>query len=85
MNLKDGLYFFPDSRKFSLYGFYKNRVTDFSKASGGELLVDFLDFNIRKVILLAKSVEMSSSEETIMSIGDLGIDDCTAFFDQAYD
>lgn len=79
MNLKDGLYLFPDSKKFSPYGFYKNRVTDFGKASAGELLVDFLDFDIKKVILLAKSVEMFSSEETIMSIGDLGIYDCTAF------
>ena len=62
VNLKDGLYLFPDSGKFSLYGFYKNRVTDFGTANGGELLVDFLDFDIRKVILLAKSVETFSSE-----------------------
>ena len=78
MNLKDGLYLFPDSKKFSPYGFYKKRVTDFGKASAGELLVDFLDFDIRKVILLAKSVEAFSSEETIMSICDLGTDNCTA-------
>ena len=79
VNLKDGLYLFPNSRKFSLYGFYKNRVTDFGTASSGELLIAFLDFDIRKVILLAKSVETFSSEETIMSIGDLGTDNCTAF------
>ncbi len=79
VNLKDGLYLFLDSKKFSLYGFYKNCVTDFGTASSGELLVDFLDFDIRKVILLAKSVETLSSEETIMSIGDLGTDNCTMF------
>ena len=79
VNVKDGLYLFHSSGKFSLYGFYKNRVTDFGNASSGELLVDFLDFDIREVIRLAKSVETCSSEETIMSIGDLGTDNCTTF------
>lgn len=79
MNLKDGLYLFPDSKKFSLYGFYKNRVTDFGKASSGELLVDFLDLDVREVIRLARSVETFSSEEIIIAIGDLGTDSCTKF------
>lgn len=79
MNLKDGLYLFQDGKTFSLYGFHQNRVTDFGTASSGELLIDFLDFDIREVIRLAKSVEICSSEETIMSIGDLGTDNCTTF------
>lgn len=79
MSLKDGLYLFPDNGRFSLYGFHQNRVTEFGTASGGEMLVDFLDFDIKKVFLLAKSVETFSIEETIMSIGDLGADNCTSF------
>ena len=82
VNLKDGLYLFHDSKRFSLYGFYKNRVTDFGKTSGGELLVDFLDLDVREVIRLAKSVETFSSEEMIIAIGDLGTDNCTRFLFQ---
>lgn len=48
MSLKDGLHLFPDNGRFSLYGFHQNRVTEFGTAIGGEMLVDLLDFDIKK-------------------------------------
>ena len=62
-----------------MYGFLQNCVTEFGTSSGGELLIDFLDFNLTEIIRLEKSVETISVEETIMSIADLGYDNCILF------
>lgn len=43
MNLKNGLYLFPEGENFSVYGVFMLGLIEMGKASAGELLIEFLD------------------------------------------
>ncbi len=73
MNLKDGLYLFPEGEKFSVYGLYLHRIIDLGTASAGELLIDFLDFDFPRIFSLVRSAGSLSGNEIFNAIE--GLDD----------
>ena len=57
MEIKDGLYLFPEGEKFLAFGLYLRRVIELGTRSAGELLIDFLDFDYSKISSLVKNAE----------------------------
>lgn len=57
MEIKDGLYLFPEGEKFSAFGLYLRRVIELGTRSAGELLIDFLDFDYSKISSLVNNAE----------------------------
>lgn len=79
MNIKDGLYLFPDGEKFSLYGVYLCSLIDLGTANAGELLIEFLDFDFSKLFSFVKDTGSFSGDEVYNIINDFGKNSATSF------
>lgn len=71
MDLKYGLYLFPNAENFTQFGYYQGVVEKFGSANYGNQLIDFLDFDINKIIQLSKNIEQMSGDDVTEAISDL--------------
>lgn len=79
MNLKDGLYLFPEGERFSVYGLYLHRIIELGTASAGELLIDFLDFDFQRISSLARNAGALGGNEISNAIEELDDNAVTVF------
>lgn len=79
MNLKNGLYLFPEGENFSVYGVFMLGLIEMGKASAGELLIEFLDFDFSRIFSLIKNTDSFSGEEVYSTINELGKSSATPF------
>lgn len=93
MEIKDGLYLFPEGEKFSVYGLYLHRTIELGTASSGELLIDFLDFDFQRISSLVRDARPLGGNEVFNAIEELDDNAVTVFikimtnheWTQAYD
>lgn len=71
MNIKDGLYLFPEIDKFLVYGAYLGNIFVFDSGSAGELLIDFLDHDFSEVFSIVKNSDAISGGEIFDTIENL--------------
>lgn len=72
MNIKDGLYLFPDGAKFSVCGVHLGGFSELGSGSAGELLIDLLDYDFSKVFSIVKNADAINGEEIFDMIEELG-------------
>lgn len=79
MEIKDGIYLFPEGEKFSVYGLYLRRVIELGTASPGELLIDFLDYDFSTIFSSIKHAEPLGGNEIFNTIENLDDNVVTVF------
>ena len=71
LDLKYGLYLFPNGEKFIQCGYFQSVITEFGSTNYGDQLVDFFDIDINKIIRLSKNIEQMSGDDVTKAISDL--------------
>lgn len=77
MEIKDGLYLFPEGEKFSVYGLYLHRVIELGMSSAGELLIEFLDFDFAKISDIVRNAKTFDGDKVFKEIDALDNDPVT--------
>ncbi|MBD5117124.1 MAG: hypothetical protein HDT48_06415 [Ruminococcaceae bacterium] len=71
MDLKYGLYLFPNGENFIQCGYFQGVVTEFDSTDYGNQLVNFFGIDINKIIRLSKNIEQMSADDVTKAISDL--------------
>lgn len=79
LNLKNGLYLFPNGENFIQCGYFQGVITEFSSTNYGDQLVDFFNVDINKIIRLSKNIEQMSADDVTKAISDLANNDPALF------
>ena len=79
LDLKDGLYLFPNSANFIQCGYFQGVVTEFSSTNYGEQLVDFFNVDINEIVRLSKNIEQMSADDATKAISNLVNNDPALF------
>ena len=79
LDIKYGLFLFPDGENFIQCGYFQGVVTEFSSKNYGEQLVDFFDVDINKIVRLSKNIEQMSADDVTKAISNLANNDPALF------
>ena len=79
LDLKDGLYLFPNGANFIQCGYFQGVVTEFRSTNYGEQLVDFFNVDINEIVRLSKNIEQMSADDVTKAISDLVNNDPALF------
>lgn len=71
LDLKYGLYLFPNGENFIQCGYYQGVVTEFGSANYGNQLINFFDIDVNKIIWLSKNIEQMNGDDVTEAISDL--------------
>lgn len=71
LDLKYGLYLFPNGENFIQCGYFQGVITEFGSTNYGDQLVEFFDIDINKIIRLSKNIEQMSGDDVTKAISDL--------------
>lgn len=71
LDLKYGLYLFPNGENFIQCGYYQGVVTEFGSANYGNQLINFFDIDVNKIIRLSKNIEQMNGDDVTEAISDL--------------
>lgn len=83
LNLKYGLYLFPNGENFIQCGYYQGVVTEFGSANYGNQLINFFDIDVNKIIRLSKNIEQMNGDDVTEAISDLENNNPALFFSKA--
>lgn len=79
MEIKEGLYLFPEGKNFSAYGVYLWNWFELGTASAGEMLIEFLDFDFSRLFSIVDKIDSFSGEEIYNAVNELGSNAPTPF------
>lgn len=71
LDLKYGLYLFPNGENFIQCGYYQGVVMEFGSSNYGNQLINFFDIDVNKIIRLSKNIEQMSGDDVTEAISDL--------------
>lgn len=71
LDLKYGIYLFPNGEIFIQCGYFQGVITEFGSTNYGDQLVEFFDIHINKIVWLSKNIEQMSGDDVTKAISDL--------------